>query len=1036
MGKKVARKDVEARAAEAAQPGAPLRILHVISGLGLGGAETVLFTLATHSRGFEHEVICLGPRDWYSDRLEERGFRVHHVESSSIAAAIGRAGRIRRLIKASPADLVQGWMYRGNVVGGVLARLAGKPVVWNVRSSTLEPLRLASRMLARIGGPLARWVPEYVINCSAESARLHARFGYDAAEGRTIPNGYSAARFYPDDKARPALRRSFGAEAGTFLLCTIGRWHAQKGFPELLEALRLVRQRNVPARLVMVGRDLDARNAALAKLIDASGVGEFVELAGERTDIPEIARAPDLHVLASVGAEAFPNVVAETMLSGTPNVVTEVGDAAFIVGDTGWKVAPGDIHALADAIQQAHEEWAESPDAWRERRDAARRRIADNFTLDRMVEAYEEVWRAVTQKRSPSVSPPQSGRPPAPSAIRPVSSNLDAKTVAGFGREWDHFDQSKLVGDEYDDLFSAYFGIFPFDDLPKDAEGFDLGCGSGRWAAGVASRVGKLHLIDPAKKALDVARKRLAGAGNVSFHLAPADAIPLPDASQDFGYSLGVLHHIPNSARALADAVRKLKPGAPFLLYIYYKLENRPAWFRFIWRSTDTVRRAVSRLPFPVARGVTSSIAAAVYWPLARAALVAEKVGLDPSNIPLSSYRHRSFYTMRTDALDRFGTRLEQRFTRAEIEQMMRDAGLTDIRFSDRPPYWVACGKREREASSSFGVSVVIPLYNKEQAVETTLKSVLRQTRPPDEVIIVDDGSTDESVAVIRQVLEAERSATPVRIITQENLGVSVARNRGADEARCEYIAFLDADDEWLPNCLAEFEKLARHSPDAGLLTVLLAKITSKGLLIPERSALPDGFFGQVPNPLETYSKGYGLVSSSSVAVRRDAWRRSGGFPAGVATGEDICWWVKLLMQERVAHSAVPLSIWHDEFSGAADRKGTVPHHFSYFLGTDEGRKYLKDPCLVQFLGSNLPVQIGGRRLADDRAVVSELRRLSSSLPMRFRTLSLVISIAPRWLLRRAISWRRGGHRRRWEGAAGQALPAHRGDHLDVGSKL
>jgi len=197
----------------------------------------------------------------------------------------------------------------------------------------------------------------------------------------------------------------------------------------------------------------------------------------------------------------------------------------------------------------------------------------------------------------------------------------------------------------------------------------------------------------------------------------------------------------------------------------------------------------------------------------------------------------------------------------------------------------------------------------------------------------------------------------------------------------------------------------------------------------PERSALPDGFFGPVTNPLETYRKGYGLVSSSSVAVRRDAWRRSGGFPAGVATGEDICWWVKLLMQERVAHSAVPLSIWHDEFSGAADRKGTVPHHFHYFLGTDEGRKYLKDPCLVEFLGSNLPVQIGGRRLADDRAVVRELRRLSFALPLRFRTLSLIIAIAPRWLLRRAISWRRGSQRRRWAAIAGHAPPFHNGDH-------
>lgn len=272
--------------------------------------------------------------------------------------------------------------------------------------------------------------------------------------------------------------------------------------------------------------------------------------------------------------------------------------------------------------------------------------------------------------------------------------NVDPRTVAGFGEEWSRFDQSELVGDEYADLFDTYFGIFPFDTLPVDAEGFDLGCGSGRWAAGVAPRVGKLHCIDPAAAALDVARARLGDRPNAVFHLAGADNIPLQDDSQDFGYSLGVLHHIPDTRRALAQAVRKLKPGSPFLLYIYYKLENRPVWFRAIWRATDFGRRLICRLPIGPRTAITSLIAATVYWPLARLSLLSEKLGKDPSNIPLSGYRDLSFYTMRTDALDRFGTNLEQRFSRSEIEEMMEAAGLTEIEFREEAPYWIACGRR------------------------------------------------------------------------------------------------------------------------------------------------------------------------------------------------------------------------------------------------------------------------------------------------------------------------------------------------------
>jgi SAM-dependent methyltransferase len=272
--------------------------------------------------------------------------------------------------------------------------------------------------------------------------------------------------------------------------------------------------------------------------------------------------------------------------------------------------------------------------------------------------------------------------------------NIDYATVDGFGEEWSAFDQTELGEAEYRRYFDEYFSIFPFDALPPGAEGFDLGCGSGRWAAGVAGRVGRLHCIDPSAKALAVARWRLSGFANVECHLAAADSMPLADGSQDFGYSLGVLHHVPDTAAALADCVRKLKPGAPFLLYLYYALDDRPAWYRAVWTLSNSARRGISALPFAARKAITSGIAALVYWPLARLSGMVERAGGRVAQIPLSAYRGRSFYAMRTDALDRFGTRLEHRFTRSEIESMMIAAGLTGVRFSEREPFWVALGYR------------------------------------------------------------------------------------------------------------------------------------------------------------------------------------------------------------------------------------------------------------------------------------------------------------------------------------------------------
>jgi SAM-dependent methyltransferase len=275
-----------------------------------------------------------------------------------------------------------------------------------------------------------------------------------------------------------------------------------------------------------------------------------------------------------------------------------------------------------------------------------------------------------------------------------ADANIDPEVVRGFGEEWTHFDQSELTAEEFRRAFDAYFAIFPWDRLPPHAEGFDLGCGSGRWARGVAPRVGTLHCIDPSD-ALEVARRNLADQPNVRFHRASVSEIPLAEGSMDFGYSLGVLHHIPDTAAGLQDCVAKLKPGAPFLVYLYYAMDNQPAWYRAIWRASEAGRRTISRLGRVPRIVVTTLIAATVYWPLARTAKLLARLGLPVGSFPLSFYRDSSFYAMRTDALDRFGTRLEHRFTRRQIDGMMRAAGLTDIVFSDASPYWCAVGLRQ-----------------------------------------------------------------------------------------------------------------------------------------------------------------------------------------------------------------------------------------------------------------------------------------------------------------------------------------------------
>jgi ubiquinone/menaquinone biosynthesis C-methylase UbiE len=274
-----------------------------------------------------------------------------------------------------------------------------------------------------------------------------------------------------------------------------------------------------------------------------------------------------------------------------------------------------------------------------------------------------------------------------------TTANADSKVVAGFGDEWSRFDQSELTKDELAKMFDNYFNIFPWEKLPANAVGFDLGCGSGRWAKLVFPRVGELHCIDPSE-ALEVAKRNLKDAANCKFHQASVEEIPLVDNSADFGYSLGVLHHIPDTQAGLQACVNKLKKGSPFLLYLYYRFDNRPLWFRTFWKMSDFIRRIISKMPHSLRFLMSQIMAVTVYFPLARTAKLLEKLGMNVEIFPLSQYRNNSFYTMRTDALDRFGTSLEKRFTKAEIQTMMENCGLEDIKFSETS-FWTAVGYKK-----------------------------------------------------------------------------------------------------------------------------------------------------------------------------------------------------------------------------------------------------------------------------------------------------------------------------------------------------
>lgn len=272
-----------------------------------------------------------------------------------------------------------------------------------------------------------------------------------------------------------------------------------------------------------------------------------------------------------------------------------------------------------------------------------------------------------------------------------MKNNIDPKVVSSFGEEWTAYDQSKMSSEETENAFKDYFEIFPWDVLGSDAEGFDMGCGSGRWARFVAQRVSKLNCIEPSD-AIETAKKNLSDIDNIHFIRGSITDPKILTGSQSFGYCLGVLHHIPDTQSGMKSCVELLKPGAPFLLYIYYNFENRSLSYKLIWQLSNLLRLFISKRSPSVKNLLTDIIALFCYLPISRLSSLIEKLGFNASSMPLYYYRKRSFFTLRTDSRDRFGTILEKRYSRKEIEKMMTNAGLENIRFHDKAPYWCAVG--------------------------------------------------------------------------------------------------------------------------------------------------------------------------------------------------------------------------------------------------------------------------------------------------------------------------------------------------------
>ena len=369
----------------------------MITGLNTGGAEMMLLKLCSKldRRRLEISVISLSDKGVIGPSIEALGIPVYALGMRPSRPSLTGLLRLRKLVSSLRPNLVQGWMYHGNLAANLAG--GGGVVVWGIRQSLygLDKERVLTRWVIRLGRFMSRYARAIVYN-SRTSAHQHEAFGIDKARTCIIPNGFDAEVFRPDEAARINIRQELGLSDGAVLVGLVGRYHPMKDHRNFLNAAALLGKEFPDVHFLLAGNEVNADNPVLNAMLVEFGLERRVFLLGERKDIPQLNAALDIASSASAWGEGFANAIGEAMSCAVPCVVTDVGDSAWIVDETGRVVPKRDPVALAAA-------WKSLIMLSRDERQAlgnlARQRVIENFSLGAVVKQYEDLYeRLIAQE--------------------------------------------------------------------------------------------------------------------------------------------------------------------------------------------------------------------------------------------------------------------------------------------------------------------------------------------------------------------------------------------------------------------------------------------------------------------------------------------------------------------------------------------------------------------------------------------------------------------------------------------------------------
>lgn len=374
------------------------RVLHLITGLGRGGAEVMLNRLvcAMGRERFENLVISMVNGGAVAEGLRCSGIRVSQLGISTRAPTPAGLVRLRRIVRQFRPDALQTWMYHANLLGSMAMQdRPGIPLIWGLHHSNLSWRMNKPRTLlvVRLCAALSPWVPQAIVCCSEAVRAAHESIGYDSRKLVVVRNGYDTGLFRPDEQASGRLRNQLGLPEGCPVVSLIARFHPQKDHRCFLDAAAIVRQYKPEAHFVLCGEGVVPENATLTEWIEQRKLAERVHLLGPVADVQRVMAGSTVVASSSAG-EGMANVIGEAMACGAVCVVTDVGESASVIGNTGFVVPANEPEALGRSLLFALELEVETRRALGA---AARLRIENRYSLAQTVREYEELYERLAE---------------------------------------------------------------------------------------------------------------------------------------------------------------------------------------------------------------------------------------------------------------------------------------------------------------------------------------------------------------------------------------------------------------------------------------------------------------------------------------------------------------------------------------------------------------------------------------------------------------------------------------------------------------